>query len=240
METQIKYSVKTLFQYNTTPIGQDGCAFSQSTSNIINTISIINDLNRIENIFGVQFKNTMQNPLFQTFPIMSHNQSDQYLVVSYFDDPVFGTTKNIHTLNYLTDSLFQITPNQSTEHFSSTFGYTYLQNALGVSGNYNCKLTGAIINIDTTGTVYNLPDDLGFEENAKQNTLAFYPNPASNKITINTNLKTIQIYNRLGQLVIEIEKPNVTVNVGQLTKGLYFIKGTDTENRILSSKLIIN
>jgi hypothetical protein len=70
--------------------------------------------------------------------------------------------------------------------------------------------------------------------------LIIYPNPASNSITINTNViapKTISIYNSVGALVYNISsaEENVFIDVSHFTSGVYFVhligengKGDDT------------
>jgi len=52
-----------------------------------------------------------------------------------------------------------------------------------------------------------------------------YPNPAQNILNIESaiNWSRIEIYNNLGRL-IHVHKPNTTLDISQLTSGMYFIK----------------
>jgi hypothetical protein len=69
-----------------------------------------------------------------------------------------------------------------------------------------------------------------------------YPNPASSQITFTTNtpLKNIIITNVLGAIVKEIEckSEHVTVNINDLTPGIYFVKVTDLNGTQRIEKII--
>ena len=61
-----------------------------------------------------------------------------------------------------------------------------------------------------------------------QNTFRIYPNPVQNSLTIITNqtieIKELNIYNTLGQLVQTIKNPNKTIDVSSLQTGNYLLK----------------
>ncbi|RXR21966.1 GEVED domain-containing protein [Flavobacterium stagni] len=67
-------------------------------------------------------------------------------------------------------------------------------------------------------------------ENFEFNGLRYYPNPVTNKLTVeNTQpLTSIAIYNALGQMVVnqEVNQVNATVDMGALPTGTYFVKVT--------------
>lgn len=76
------------------------------------------------------------------------------------------------------------------------------------------------------------------------NAIKIYPNPASNYIQINTeikNIKTVEIYDIYGNLIKKQEttQPKTIINVSSLTTGLYFIKLFNENKIIQTSKLII-
>jgi hypothetical protein len=237
----IKFLVRTLYNYHASATGQDGCSSSSHTHNSLNTILVINDKRRYENLYGVQFIDTTLSAMTNTNPIMNYyyNYNSEYVGASHFQHPIFGTTKRIHHLNTPSDSTFQLTEFNHIKYFSNTFGTTLLSPLPSVSGDYYSELVGAIINGDTTGTVYNFPDDLGFEENTIANTLEFYPNPANQDITFKTELAVLEIYSSTRQLVMTINQPYQVIDVSELPQGLYFIKGIDFENTSYTSKLII-
>jgi len=73
--------------------------------------------------------------------------------------------------------------------------------------------------------------------------IAIYPNPAQNKIVITSDnkLKTISIYNAVGEKILE-QSPNtkeVTINTEQLSNGIYLINITTSKGEFFSNKVII-
>lgn len=82
----------------------------------------------------------------------------------------------------------------------------------------------------------------GLEENETQNNILLYPNPAKERIYINTSIpiKKITICNFLGQ---EIQKYNnlettSSINISGLNEGVYFVK-IYTEKVVLSKKIVV-
>jgi len=69
----------------------------------------------------------------------------------------------------------------------------------------------------TTGTIENLP---------LKNQVQIYPNPASQKITINSSyqIQEINIYNQIGQIVLQKTSPEPTLDISFLQPGIYFVK----------------
>jgi hypothetical protein len=72
--------------------------------------------------------------------------------------------------------------------------------------------------------------------------LKMYPNPTKNNLFIETALNSdinVTIINTLGKEVVNTKVINNTVNVSNLSSGIYIIKITE-ENKISTKKLIIN
>ena len=67
-----------------------------------------------------------------------------------------------------------------------------------------------------------------------------YPNPATDKININTNSEVlnVEVYNILGKQIFASEAIN-QIDVGEFSKGLYLLK-IKTEKGVVSKKIIIN
>ncbi len=112
------------------------------------------------------------------------------------------------------------------------------QSASAFEIDYQDKLVGAIINNDTLGNIFSIPFDVGINENIKTQ-LSIYPNPASNQIIIQNEMKSLKLYSNLGELVLEINEPNQIIDISQLSNGLYYIIAQDFENTTFTSKLII-
>lgn len=74
------------------------------------------------------------------------------------------------------------------------------------------------------------------------NKIAIFPNPAKTEIKINSKneLKSIIIFNGLGQIALSVNEENLNfiINISNLKTGLYFIKTTDVNNNIQTTKLI--
>jgi hypothetical protein len=82
----------------------------------------------------------------------------------------------------------------------------------------------------------------GLEENETQNNILLYPNPAKERLYINTSIpiKQMTICNLLGQ---EIQKYNnlettSSINISGLNEGVYFVK-IYTEKVVLSKKIVV-
>jgi len=233
------------FQYYETDTYPNEPQSYQYYSNILQSTYMVNNENRIENCFGICNTYNESYSLFYPNPILSNNyytyNTNNFSGVKSTIDPVFGKVKRGIYLDNLSDSLFSV-----NEYFNF---HSYLDFGTNIgllefspqtlSPSTQSYLIGAIINGDTTGTIYNFPDDLGFEENTSPNTLEFYPNPAANQITINTKLSNLKIFNNLGQIVINKNHPSQIIDLSGLPKGLYFIKATDFEDNTYTSKLVI-
>lgn len=236
----LTFRVKTLFSFYSWS-SEPGCEYDSYTYNNTHIINAVNDKKRYENTFGKQSVDNTFNLMNNVYPIMASWFSDTPEIIGskHFEDPLFGTTKRIYYFIPEGDSLLKGIEYSHDLYLSDKFGAILLDPNPILGDIYTSLLVGAIINGDTTGTVYNFPDDLGFEEKSIQNQLSFYPNPTINQITINTKLSNLKIYSNLGQLVLELNQPNRVIDVSQLLQGLYFIKGTDFKAKSYASKLII-
>lgn len=72
-----------------------------------------------------------------------------------------------------------------------------------------------------------------------KNLVSFYPNPATDKILFNSNIKEIQLYTFDGK-VIPAEIQNNTLYISNLSKGIYLIQGVNENGSRFSDKLIKN
>ncbi len=111
-------------------------------------------------------------------------------------------------------------------------------------------ITGPPINGNKMGTLtLTLQSVLGIEESNSIKNIKIYPNPVKGVITIaniqNINLKTIEIYNILGSLVLQVNikdlsfNNNLQLNLSDLKKGVYFTKLMADNNQSKTQKLLI-
>ena len=93
----------------------------------------------------------------------------------------------------------------------------------------------------TSTQVSALNNTLLSNENFNTNNLKFnlYPNPATDilNISMETELKSVEIYSLLGQKVLSTDKNQV--DVSSLSKGMYMVRVEDVEGSISTQKLII-
>jgi len=252
----IRYIIKKLIKKTVQYGFVENANYTYSTLNYIDTITLSNCTGITENTFGIRLRDGNVSFCSNTSPFFNSSYSTPY----YYTNAVYyETSTSIKNINYINNGN-TVLPNENgkkTQYFeqygdSLLIRHDYITNLSYNYNNYGFTsqtltdfeyqytnfLIGTIINGDTTGTVYNFPDDLGFEENSIHSALEFYPNPATNQITINKELLNLKIYSNLGQLVLDLYHPNQIIEVSNLPKGLYFIKATDFENNIYTSKLI--
>lgn len=89
----------------------------------------------------------------------------------------------------------------------------------------------------TGNYLYEMPFGSTDVKSYSQNTANFYPNPAFDYITFDSEMEQCEVFDINGELLI---KTNLSdkVNIKNLEKGIYFIKTKDKNNQILISKLI--
>ena len=77
------------------------------------------------------------------------------------------------------------------------------------------------------------------------NGIVLYPNPFSNKITINTSeqteeIATIEIFNTLGALIhkVSIDSRSTTIDTSNLARGIYVIKLNAFSGKSIIKKMV--
>lgn len=73
-------------------------------------------------------------------------------------------------------------------------------------------------------------------------TLILYPNPSNGIFHLNgaaLNIKTIQVFNHIGQTVFSSNEASNKLDLSYLNKGVYFIKVTDSKESVFKSQLVI-
>ncbi len=90
---------------------------------------------------------------------------------------------------------------------------------------------------------YSHPNPIAMEVSdvsTSENNINVFPNPAVNQITISSNssIKTVNIYNMNGQLMLTKTNLN-TIDVTELSKGIYIIEIINSEQNVFKDKLII-
>ncbi len=90
----------------------------------------------------------------------------------------------------------------------------------------------------------NMPATLSNEDIVlENNSLKLYPNPTATSFVLSKEVKSVSIYDITGKKVKKFTNKVVKSNlylVKDLNKGMYFVKITNTNNKISTKKLIIN
>lgn len=105
--------------------------------------------------------------------------------------------------------------------------------SIGKNGIIFNKVGGFTINVTSLNTT---EIDNNIDLNSE---VAIYPNPASNQLTIDTELKIseMNIIDIMGKTIVTTKKNTNTLNVTDLSTGIYFIQ-LITEERIITKKFI--
>ena len=72
-----------------------------------------------------------------------------------------------------------------------------------------------------------------------KNVFAFYPNPATAKITLNSDIETVLLYTFEGK-IIDTQIQNNEIDLSHLSNGIYLLQGTNKDGSTFSDKLIKN
>ena len=140
-----------------------------------------------------------------------------------------------------------INPNLATFNNTTPPTLTAVTTAIADLGGFVLRQDGATntptikvdeLKISTSALEYNL----SASSFSQIDGLKLYPNPAKNNLYIETTLNSnihVSIVNMLGKEVLKTKVNNNTVNISNLTSGVYIVKITE-ENKTSTKKLIIN
>ena len=109
-------------------------------------------------------------------------------------------------------------------------------------GNYNDRnnLLGGFSQDTIKPSIWILYNSTGIDE--LKSSFSIYPNPSNGIITIQAtnSIKTVNIYNMIGNLVMvkNIANNQTTLNIENLTNGVYFMELNLNNGSILNSKFI--
>jgi len=249
--SEVSYRLK-IYISTTTQIGLiENAYYTYSSTNYIDTFKINSSNSYLENSYSglcSSLDTWGYQRTFYKYPFISNEILSsgfgggvEYSNVYHTFDSVLGYRKKFSPMTIDSDSL---------AYFHNNFyypGYDIFTEGLGrdsldfydfETGGIN-YLSGYIKNGDTTGTIYNFPEDLGME-NSETIPLNIYPNPATNQIHIPGNLQLISFYSLTGELVLQIQKPYQTIYIDYLPAGIYFVHAFDLDGNRMETKLVIS
>ena len=75
----------------------------------------------------------------------------------------------------------------------------------------------------------------GISSKLVKNHLQVYPNPATEEFRIDADIKSLSVYNSIGQMVYSVEnyQKGSSVDISELGKGLYIIKADDNNYKLM-------
>ncbi len=223
-----------------------------SSTNYIDTFNLHLSEAYYENLFSgitdcptntyYDYQFTFYNSPFISSEILSEYSTDGTLFsgVRHIHTAQLGYQKKYSPFVINTDSLAYFTFYDwfpATVSFTEGLGRDSLNTFDFEIGGSN-YLIGYIKAGDTTGTIFNFPEDLGFTEEPLT-AIFVYPNPATTEIHLPENLQRISFINLSGQEVLSSENPNQTMFLGDLPKGMYLVQAIDANGNLSMFKLII-
>ena len=208
--------------------------------------------------------NNTVNAYFGTFAMTVSSADGKYFSVAQ-NNPgqnIFGssTASNTSTWQHYVlsmddDSLKMYMNGQKQWSYFKGFTSTFTSDLIyiGISGNTNYKgnLKGGVDDIRIYNrvltsaevtTLYNEPNpttvgltNIEFEKN----TISIYPNPTTDKIYLNSDLKinTVEVYDVMNKLVVKQTNFNM-IDLKQCAAGIYFLKTYAEQGLIITKKII--
>ena len=139
-----------------------------------------------------------------------------------------------------TPSCSAITSSSSTLGLYKFNGNSISPNAIDSSGNMNNGIIYGVIG--SVDTICKLTTELNLIKKAGDN-VSIFPNPFKNQVTFQFNNssipKLIKLYSIDGRLIIEKQVSSfVTIGTEGLAKGLYFVQVIESEQIVVSQKLV--
>jgi 1,4-alpha-glucan branching enzyme len=180
-------------------------------------------------------------PVFIGDHLISTDGSNLKQRIHIYDNNLATTQlKNVVVLANFDTNNTTINPN-----FPTT-GYTYPMTWYDLMDNnnpvtINNATTLIAVNAGKFKVFGNQPSTLSSEDfDAFKSEIAIYPNPAKNSFAISQDVSKVEMYTITGQLVKRYAavNSNQQLDITNLEKGLYLIKITDENGKILTKKII--
>jgi fibronectin type 3 domain-containing protein len=168
-------------------------------------------------------QNNSWNLIWTPYEGTSYQTYNIYRATGYYGS--FGAMELIGTMP---------STNTSYSDFTAPAG-AYVYYVVEIMLNEPCTLSKSLASI-RSNVATNNPNALADIETG--NTLVIYPNPASNKITIDCNdkINNIEIVDVLGKIIYQTK--DTTIDVSAFAKGNYFVK-VYTEKGVMARKVVV-
>jgi hypothetical protein len=155
--------------------------------------------------------------------------------------PIYRQWRKIYTIEY--SQIKNGRPNLMESKYNFWGGETgqYVENYIPYY--FNDEI--AIMNADRMELLYNIETSILSNTDNESGSLKIYPNPSDGVFYIslqNSDIRSWEVFNLRGELVkenINIHRTGV-VDLTNLPDGLYMIKATSLDNKVLKQKIVIN
>ncbi|PNQ75140.1 hypothetical protein C1T31_03115 [Hanstruepera neustonica] len=142
------------------------------------------------------------------------------------------------TLN--TETTMIVSINDGTEEFNITLNNTNITGyAIYFADDWNGFSNADIFWKPSTQYTYAMT--LGLEDNLNFKTTRLFPNPTTNHFSVNSNVKSVEIFDTTGKLVKAFQGSYIaghTFETSGLKQGIYFIKATNNSGSHFTTKLM--
>ena len=194
-----------------------------------------------ENAYGVSFNNTntWYNFAWNTNTSMTNPSNDglwHHLVTTYDQ----AKTSRIYVDGVLKNTVVQNGWNTTANGNTFWLGSLFSPSASTFFGTVDdLKIYNYALSQANVTSLFN--NNTLSSSNFQSNNLKFdlYPNPATDilNISMETELKSVEIYSLLGQKVLTSDQKQV--NVSNLSKGMYMVRVENVEGSVSTQKLIV-
>lgn len=241
--------------FNLTPVGNRSIYVlkldSNGNFNFVKTIGATDGtFNYSENVFDIVADGTGNiyftgnyltqmdcDPDAGVYTILANGGNDEAFLTSLSSTSgEFRWAKSIGSTRY--DYGKRITIDQ-TNHKLTLMG-TFMMNNVDFNPPNNYLLSASSLIIPNAFLVNYTYSNLGIENYDTNDKIVIFPNPAENQLFLESKLAIdkIEIYGILGNLIkLKIDNTN-SISVSDLSSGIYFIKATTADNKILVNRFV--
>ena len=105
-----------------------------------------------------------------------------------------------------------------------------------------CTEQSVTVYIDTYASIENSPCSLGIDDHNKKDEILLFPNPVENILTIESaeSIDDIIVFDILGNKIMPTRVSNSSIDVSGLVKGIYFLRLSIDNRKVVIKKFIKN
>lgn len=169
--------------------------------------------------------------------------ADQSIVVGGFSS-FSSNTSNFSILKLNSNGTIDTNFGNQGKVSTDFYGYSDFINEVNITSDNKAIFVGSTYNVtnfssDIAIAKYHLANVLSNNESLQQKTTTFYPNPANDYIYLSTNVKSFAIYTLEGKY-IQTTTQNQSIDVSELSSGIYIAQSIMDDDRVINEKIVID